>query len=159
MADDFDLQTRRLVWIEVTFPVMESVGDAIAEPIDKTIELQVDLVDLDEFARLFVSPYDAEGNVRPDAKPEPTPERLEEWKGIDDTVRALAITNDWRKVKSGGRVIPYSEDAMRKLMRVPNFAPALFHQAYPMAYGGLKDTRRGNSPSSPEDGPASDASE
>lgn len=152
MAKDFDLQTRRLVWIPVTFATMVSEGDELAKVAEKTVELQVDLVDLDEFSRLFVSPLDRDGNPRPGT----TPERLAEWEAIDDTVRAIAITNDWRKVRSGGRVIPYSEENMAKLMRVPNFASALFHEAYPRAYAAIEDTRLGNSESSPDDGQASD---
>jgi len=152
MAEDFDLTDRRLVWIPVTWAVMQSIGDALAEPVERTVELQIDLVDLDEFGRLFVSPLDENGDPKPDAVPPATPERVQEWKGINDTVRALAIVNDWRKVKSGGRVIPYSEDAMAKLMRVPGFAAALFLDAFPKAYAAVKETRQGNLPSLPEGG-------
>jgi len=152
----FDLTAARLAWIEVTFASVASQGDALAERIEHTVELQVDLVDLDEFSRLFISPLDQDGNPKPDANPPATPERLEEWANIDDTARALAIVKDWRKVKSGGVVVPYSDDAMRKMMRVPNFAAALFLEAYPKAYAGISATRLGNSDGSPANGAASD---
>lgn len=159
MSDDFDLQTKRLVWIEVTWDALESRGDELAEVVQRTIELQVELVDLDEFGRLFISPLDDDGNPRPGAVPEATPERIAEWQKMNDTDRALAVVKDWRRVRSGGKVVPYSDEGMRHMMRIPNFPPALFLNAYPRAYAGMKDTRRGNSKSSPADGQASDASE
>jgi hypothetical protein len=152
----FDLTARRLVWLPVTFKGMQSVGDALAEPVDHTIELQVDLVDLDEFGRLFVSPLDDEGNPRPDAVPPATPDRVKEWNEINDVYRAKAIVTDWRKVKSNGSTLPFSTDALEKLMKVPNFNTALFMNAYPTAYAGMKDTRLGNSEGSPVNGPGSD---
>lgn len=153
---DFDLTAKRLIWIPVTFAGMASKGGAIAEPIEHKVELLVDLVDLDEFGRLFVSPLDDDGNPRPDAIPPATPERLEEWNKINDTVRALTIVKDWRGVKAGGRKVPFSEDGLRSLMIVPNFAVGLFMRAYPTAYAGMKETRLGNSDSSPANGAASD---
>lgn len=151
----FNLTAKRLVWIPVKFAGMASQGEAIAEPVEHEVELLVDLVDLDEFSRLFVSPYDDDGNPRPDAIPEATPERLAEWEKINDTTRALSIVQDWRGVKDGARTIPFTEDGLRSLMVVPNFAVALFLRAYPTAYAGMKETRLGNSESSPANGAAS----
>lgn len=151
----FDLTAARLIWIPVPFAGMQSTGDALAEPIEYTVELQVDLIDLDEFSRLFVSPLDADGNPRPDAIPPADDRRIAEWSRIDDTYRALAIVKDWRGVKSGGVTTPFSEAALRKMMRVPNFSQALFLRAFPTAYAGIKDTRLGNSEGSPANGLAS----
>lgn len=151
----FDLTAKRVIWIPVTFAGMSSVADAIAEPIEHKVELLVELVDLDEFSRLFVSPLDDDGNPRPDAIPPATPERIAEWETINDTTRALAIVQDWRGVKDGPRNVPFTEAGLRSLMVVPNFAVGLFLRAYPTAYAGMKETRLGNSDSSPANGAAS----
>jgi hypothetical protein len=155
MTATFDLTAKRLVWIKVHFAGVVSDGDAVAEPVEHSIDVRIELVNLDEFGRLFVSPLDDEGNPNPDAVPAPTPERLEEWDKMNDTDRALAIINDWRGVVSNGTPVPFSEEALRVMMRVPNFAVGLFRTAYPRAYAGLKDTRSGNSASSPANGAAS----
>jgi len=151
----FDLTAKRLIWIPVTFAGMASDNDANAEPIEHKVELQVELVDLDQFSRLFVSPLDDDGNPLPDAIPEATPERIAEWQQTNDTTRALALVKDWRGVKSGQVTVPFSEAGLRQLMLVPNFAVALFLRAYPTAYAGMKETRLGNSDSSPANGAAS----
>jgi len=151
----FDLTAKRLVWIAVNFRGVKSEGEAVAEAIEHTIEVRVELVDLDEFGRLFIDPRNEDGTPNTDAVPAATPERLEEWDRMNDTDRAIAIVSDWRGVVSNGKPVPFSVDALRLMMRVPNFAVGLFRVAYPKAYAGIKDTRQGNSESSPAVGAAS----
>lgn len=155
----FDVTAGRLVWIPVEWPGLASVGDELAKPVTNRVELQVELVDTVEFRRLFITPYNPDGTVNPHADPKPTPERLEEWGNLRDIDRAVAIVRDWRKVKSGRVALPFSEDNLAKLVRVPGFSYALFQLDYPAAIAGMERTREGNSESSPADGAASDAAD
>lgn len=157
MSDTFDLTAARLIWLPITWPVLESKGDELAEVVEKTVELQVELVDLDEFRRLFISPLDEDGEPRKDAEPPATPERLEEWAKLDDAARAVRIVKDWRRIKANSVNVTFNEERLRQLLKVPGFGAALFMKAYPAAYAGMKETRSGNSEGSPATGAASDA--
>jgi len=151
-AAEFDLTAKRMVWIEVKFMGMRSVGDQVAEPVEHKVRLHVELVDIPEFQRLFSAPVDRDGNPNPNAEPPATPERIKEWTEMRDVDRAQALVTDWRGVKAGGQTVPFSAENLAKLMRVPNFSQAFFRSAYPMAYSALKETRQGNSEGSPAAG-------
>jgi hypothetical protein len=145
----FDLAEKRLVWISVTWPGLASEGDKLAEPVEHKAEFQVELVDIDQFQFLFVSPIAEDGTKHLWA----TDEAFAAWsKGeVNDRYRARELTSDWRGIASNRVKVPYSPDAMNALMGKPNFSKAYF-QAYMEAWNAIAETRAGNSEGSPETG-------
>lgn len=141
MSDAFDITAARLAWIPLEFAGLISTGDELAKPVTHRIELQVDLIDLEEFARLFESPRDRDTG---EPLPGVTPERLAEWDNMMDADRAVRIIKDWRKVKANGVNLPFTEENLRKLFKVPNVGLAFFTRAFVEAYRGVAETREGN---------------
>jgi hypothetical protein len=147
----FDLAEKRLAWIPVKWPGFASAGDDVGRPVEHEVELRVELPDLDRFATLFMDPVAEDGTKLPNR----TDADFDEWKAgkVDDDRRADELVVDWRKVMNAGTPVPFTPEAMRKLLRVPNFSRSFF-ESYAAAYAGREKLRAGNSEGSLETGPS-----
>lgn len=139
----FDLADKRLAWIKVRFPGFRSNGDAPGEVVEHEIELQVDLVDRDEFGRLFLRPDEAE-----------KPEEAKAYDALTELDRFKSVVSNWRGVAMNGASVSFTDDHIKRLLNVPNFGDG-FNTAYLLAWQGKADTRTGNSNGSLANGQAS----
>jgi len=130
----FDLLDRPLVWIPVKFRGLKQEDESgLAVSVEYEVEVQVEIVDRDEFRRLF----------QPE---EGTPK-------LDEMAIATRVVHGWRKVRAGGRPLDFNSDNLAKMLRVPNFALAL-ELAYLEAFQGKAKVREGNSEGSQPGGRA-----
>lgn len=138
----FDISEKRLAWIPVDFTMLKSDGDDLAVPVTYTIELQVDLVDKDEFKKIWVMP-----------DPEDEPEAFVEFTKMGELGRFKMLVHNWRGVVSGGRSVPFTDENIERMIAVPMFTQG-FNIAYPNAWSGRAETRAKNSEDSPANGAA-----
>jgi len=141
---DFDLYDRPLVWIPVKFPgLSQPDGDEVAVAIMHEVELQVEILDREQFAEWMQL-------LEADAENAGTVDRQAENRSV------TMIVKGWRKVKARGRTVEFNEENLRRLLAWPNFVTAL-GTSYMKAWQGQAETRLGNSASSPAGGRAGEA--
>jgi len=132
----FDLTARPLLWIPVTWPGLKpggEDGDGLAEMVEHTIELQVELVDATDAVPL-ISPDDDKPTTKLEA--------------------FMIFVKNWRKIGNAGSPAPFNSDnASLLLNRFPAFFDA-FRMAYLNALVGKVEVREKNSDASPANGQA-----
>lgn len=128
----FDLAAKRLAWLPVKWKGFASSGDEPGQVVEHEIEVQVELVEREEFARLFVQP-----------DPEAEPDKAAQFNRLTDLERFNTVASNWRKVVAGTTSIPFNPENVAKLMGVPNF-PLAFFQSYANAWQAIPETRAGN---------------
>lgn len=134
----FDLVDRPSVWIAVKWPglIRGPDEDGLAVSTEFEIEIEIDLVDRDEVAKLFVDGLDRDAEV--------------------DLFKR--VVHGWRKFKIAGKQAEFNDENIRKLLAVPMFATG-FETSYLKAWQGKAETREKNSSRSPDNGRAVDPAE
>lgn len=130
----FDLTDAPLLWVPVTWPMLKpGPDDGIAIVEEARIDVLVEIVDRDELKAIFYAEDGAE--------------QMSDFDGFKRIVR------DWRKVMDGNSPVPFTDENIEKILRVPSFPNAL-QTAYLKACNGSVAVREGNSESSPPVGRA-----
>lgn len=146
----FDLLAKPLLWIPVIWDgLAPGEGEEVAQPIEHRIDVQVEILDRDAFTE-WLRGGTADAGTAADADDE----------AFDPAARAAhelasfkAVASNWRKVVAGGAALPFNDENVALMLRVPGFVPA-FGQAYVKAFRGQAEERVGNSESSPNNGRA-----
>jgi hypothetical protein len=115
----FDLATKRTAWIEVKFRGLKSEGDALGVPFEHIIDMEVELIDREEFNRLFIMPDEVE-----------EPEAFAAYQAITNLEKITRVAINWRKIKFGGNPADFSEENLARMLNVPNFI-----NGFNLAYG------------------------
>jgi len=137
---DFDLLALPLLWIPIQWAGLSQAEEAgVAVPITHEVEIQVKILDRDQFSAWLKKCLEDSQNPDVDAKVE------------REIFRTVAC--NWRKIKGSPE---FSDDNIDKLLRWPGFIVA-FADAYREAWHGRAKVREGNSASSPSAGRAEEA--
>lgn len=143
MSEVFDLLDRPLLWIPVTWPGLKRGKDGFAEEVEHEIECEVELLDdKEEFLVMFGLKVVAEGE-------EPPPP-------VDEFEAFKRLVKNWRRIAIGGVPLEFSDDNIRRVLRLPSFAVGL-QAAYMNALAGKVRTREKNSEGSRGNGRAGDS--
>lgn len=126
----FDLSAPRLTWIPVRWKGVQDDEDGRGQSMEHEIECRVDLVDSDRMKEIFPAAADEEAEDGPEEL-----SNLEKFK---------ALTKDWRGVVAGGKPVPFDDEAISKMLRLPNFAQG-FEMSYLKAWMGQVEYREKNS--------------
>jgi hypothetical protein len=129
---DFELATTRVVWLPVTWKQTVPGENDAATIVEQSIDLFVELVDKDEYLKLFVEP-DAEADA----------EAYLEWHKVSEVERFRRIAKDWRKVRMNGAPATLDDENAGKMLRQIGFSDA-FNRAYQRASMGVEEIRTGN---------------
>jgi hypothetical protein len=134
----YDLLDAPLAYIAVRFAgiAIGEGGEAVAT--EHEVEIQIELLDRDEIVAWM---KDAVADLQPEERAE------HELKAFRQ------VAKGWRGVKGNGKVLPFDDVHIEKLLRKPNFVDA-FGDAYMKAWQGKVEAREGNSEGSPENGQA-----
>jgi hypothetical protein len=133
----FDLLNRPLVFIPVTWAGLGEAGDGAAVEIEHSIDVQIELLDRDEFqAWLERSGEDVENPVE---------------RAAHELATFREVAKGWRKIKANGRTPEFNDENVARLLRFPGFVSA-FGAAYLKAWRGKVEVREGNSGGSPANG-------
>lgn len=144
MSDVFDLLDRPLMWIPVRWPGLKPGPDGgVAVPTEHEIEVEVELLDdKEEFTKVFGLDDPAQ---RKEGETDPT-----------DFDAFKRVVKNWRKLTANKIPVEFTDENIRRVLRLPNFATSL-QVAYLNALAGRVETREGNSESSPANGRAGDS--
>lgn len=137
----FDFADKPLVWIPVRWRGLKANGDNVAESSEHEIEMLVEIVDRATLRELFPT------------KGDESPEDVEV--DLDDKELKIlqAIAHDWRGVRDGNSPVPFNEENIRRMLKVPMFGNG-FEKCYIDAWTGRVELREKNSASSPSGGRA-----
>lgn len=141
----FDLSAKPVVWIPIYWPGLapSDQDGEVAKMVEHRIDVQVEILDRDELGETFVfitndegQLVDSEGKVKidGDGKPRTPPNDYEAFK---------RVARDWRKVVSGGVSVPFTDENIRAILKLPAF-PQAFGAAYLNAIAGKVEIREKN---------------
>lgn len=133
MSGAFDLLDRPLVFIPVKWAGIGKTDDGGAIRVDHVVDIQVELLDRDEFSDWII---EANKDVE------------REDRAAHELATIKKVAKGWRKIKAGGRDVAWNDENLAKLLLWPGFVTA-FGEAYMTAWRGELETRTGNSDGSP----------
>lgn len=149
----FDLSDRPLVWIPIKWTVLrpperkpsDKRDEGVAVETEVTIDVHVEIFDREQLTELLGDDFSlisgeampTEDGVEVDPEAEPLTTRQIEAR------RFMKIVSGWRKFKDKGNLVPFDEEHVIKLLKVPGFISA-FEAAYMAACAGKSDIRRKN---------------
>ncbi len=141
----FDLSAKPVVWIPIYWPgLVPGDGEGeVAKMVEHRIDVQVEILDRDELETNFVFRANDDGHliddndkVRTDAEGKPlTPP--------SDYDAFKRVARDWRRVQNAGTSVPFTDDNIRLILKLPNF-PTAFGAAYLKAVAGKVEIREKN---------------
>lgn len=138
MPGAFDLLDRPLVYVPIKWPGVGQSDDGAAVAVEHMVEVQVELLDRDEFADWIV---DANRDIEDKAD-----------RSAHELATFKRVAKGWRKVRMSNRAAPFDDGNIATLLRFPGFVTA-FGTTYMDTWRGEVAIREGNSEGSPATGP------
>lgn len=144
----FDFADKAKIWIPVRWRGLKAGEGDVAEEVENEIEVLVEIVDRDKLPWNDVSLAEGINEAEGEEKESLLLER--------EMMVFKAVSHAWRGVNDKGVPVPFTDDNIKRMLRLPMFG-AGFETSYSLAWAGRVEHREKNSESSPDGGRAEGA--